>query len=203
MVNAESPNQAAWRPPAPQSTLRLCAELFRCFLKISLFSFGGGMAMIPFFHRELVARHRWLGEEEFVDAVGLSLAVPGPIATNIAVIVGRKTGGAAGVASALLGMVIPPLLLAVLVALVLRHYAGSPIAAAFLKGAGAAVVGLIAYGAFIIGRRIVTAAHTIVVGVALAAAVILLNANPLLALLAATAIEGVFIFIGNRRGNPA
>ena len=181
--------------------LRLCLSLFASFFKISLLTFGGGMAMIPFFHRELVGRRKWVADEELVDMVSIGLAVPGPISTNLAVQVGRRAAGPPGAACAFLGMVAPPLLLAIASALALHAWADRPGVRGFLKGASAAVVGLIAYGAYILGRRMISSVRAVLLCLALVAAVIFLGANPLLALFAATAVEAYFARRKENNGN--
>ena len=98
---------AAAEPARPPAGPRLYAELFATFFKIGAFSFGGGMAMIPYFHREIVTRRKWLDDEGFLDITSTSFAVPGPIATNLATQTGYRAGGVAGAAAALAGMIVP------------------------------------------------------------------------------------------------
>jgi len=206
------------QPPA-RKKLRLCLALFDSFFRISFFSFGGGMAMIPYFHRELVRRRQWLGEEEFVDSLSLSLAVPGPLSSNLALLVGRKTGGITGAACAFIGMISPAVLLAVASGFLLSRYAQNPRVLAFLKGAGAAVVGLIAYGAWLLAARMIMPtprnpkapqrrlvhlamrSHAMLLCGALVAAVLLLHVSPLIALAAVTAVEILVITCSGEEAN--
>ncbi|MGL4977631.1 MAG: chromate transporter, partial [Cetobacterium sp.] len=52
--------------------------LFIEFFKIGLFSFGGGLAMLPII-QEVVFKHNWLTEAEFLDVIAISQITPGPI----------------------------------------------------------------------------------------------------------------------------
>ncbi|MBL4935849.1 chromate transporter [Clostridium sp. YIM B02515] len=77
------------------------------FLKIGLFSFGGGNAILPLIRQEVVAGTGWLTPSEFTDLVAVSQATPGPIAINGASYVGYKVGGFTGSIIATLGVVLP------------------------------------------------------------------------------------------------
>ena len=58
--------------------------LFVSMLKIGLFTFGGGHAMISLLENEFVNRKKWLEDEEFYDLVTIAETTPGPIAINCA-----------------------------------------------------------------------------------------------------------------------
>ena len=68
-------------------------RLFLEFLKIGLFTFGGGYGMIQLV-RETVLRNGWMSESEFINMIGLSEVTPGPIAINMATYVGSLQGSA-------------------------------------------------------------------------------------------------------------
>jgi chromate transporter len=84
--------------------------LVAVFARIGLGAFGGGLAMIPFFHHELVASHPWLTETEFGEVVSLAQMTPGPIAINAATFVGYRLAGVAGSIAATAAVVGAPLL---------------------------------------------------------------------------------------------
>lgn len=80
--------------------------LFATFLKIGMFSFGGGYAMLPFIQQEFIHRYKWISNNEFLDLLALSQSTPGPIAINSATFVGYKVGGILGSTLATLGVVL-------------------------------------------------------------------------------------------------
>ena len=80
------------------------------FGRIGLGAFGGGLAMIPFFHHELVVLHAWLTEAEFGEVISLAQMTPGPIAINAATFVGYRLAGIAGSVAATTAVVGAPLL---------------------------------------------------------------------------------------------
>ena len=56
-------------------------DLFLAFLKIWLFTFGGGYAMLPMIQEE-VAAHGWLNQSDLIDFIAVSESTPGPFAVN-------------------------------------------------------------------------------------------------------------------------
>ena len=58
--------------------------LFRTFLKIGVFTFGGGYAMIALLETEFCVRKNWLDKKEFLDMTAISESTPGPTAVNSA-----------------------------------------------------------------------------------------------------------------------
>ncbi|MDR2533263.1 MAG: chromate transporter [Tannerellaceae bacterium] len=63
-------------------------QLFITYLKIGLFNFGGGYAMLSFIRHEVVDKRCWIGSQEFTDIVAISQTTPGPIGINSATYVG-------------------------------------------------------------------------------------------------------------------
>ncbi|MDR1879752.1 MAG: chromate transporter [Tannerellaceae bacterium] len=66
----------------------LFLHLFWVYIKIGLFNFGGGYAMLSLIQEEVVERHGWITMQEFTDIVAVSQMTPGPIGINSATYVG-------------------------------------------------------------------------------------------------------------------
>ena len=81
--------------------------LFLAMLKIGLFTFGGGYAMIALLENEFVSRKQWLEKDEFLDVAAIAESTPGPIAINAATYIGYKKAGVLGSVMATLGVCIP------------------------------------------------------------------------------------------------
>lgn len=81
--------------------------LFFTMLKIGLFTFGGGYAMIALLENEFVSRKKWIDSEEFLDMVAIAESTPGPIAINSATYLGYKKAGFFGSLAATVGVCIP------------------------------------------------------------------------------------------------
>lgn len=117
--------------------------LFYSFLKIGLFTFGGGYAMIPLIRREVVERRKWVAEDHFLELLTLAQSAPGPISLNAAVFVGYTARGWRGALAAISGVVLPSFVIILAVAMFftqIRHNRG--VEAAF-RGMRPAVVALI------------------------------------------------------------
>ena len=82
-------------------------QLFFSFLRIGLFSFGGGYAAMPLIQSQVVDRYGWLTISDFTDLITISQMTPGPIAINAATFVGNQVGGILGAVVATAGCVFP------------------------------------------------------------------------------------------------
>ena len=82
-------------------------SLFLTMLKIGLFTFGGGYAMIALLENEFVENKKWLEKDEFLDVAAIAESTPGPIAINAATYIGYKNAGIIGSIIATLGICIP------------------------------------------------------------------------------------------------
>lgn len=123
-----------------QTTL---SALFRSFLKVGLFTFGGGYAMIPIIEREVVTRNNWIAKEEFIDLLTIAQSAPGPIALNSAAFVGYKSRGYVGTLVSLLGVVLPSFVIILILAVGFASIRENQIVEAAFKAMRPAVVALI------------------------------------------------------------
>ena len=82
-------------------------KLFLTMLKIGMFTFGGGYAMIALLENEVADKKKWIEKEEFLDLVAIAESTPGPIAINASTYIGYKVAGFSGALFATLGMCIP------------------------------------------------------------------------------------------------
>ena len=90
-------------------------QLFWAYLKIGIFGFGGGYAMLSMIQFEIVDHYGWMTVEEFADMVALSQMTPGPVSINIATYIGYTVGGILGSLVATAAIVLPSLLMLYLV----------------------------------------------------------------------------------------
>ena len=82
-------------------------NLFFTMLKIGLFTFGGGYAMIALLENEFVSKKEWIEKDEFLDMVAIAESTPGPIAINAATYIGYKMLGFLGSLTATVAVCIP------------------------------------------------------------------------------------------------
>jgi chromate transporter len=86
-------------------------------MKIGLFTFGGGYAMIALIDHECVEKKKWITSDELMDVTVVAESTPGPIAINCATYVGYQQAGFAGGMSATLGVIIPSFVVIYLISL--------------------------------------------------------------------------------------
>ena len=118
-------------------------DLFLTFLKIGLFTFGGGYAMLPMIQEE-VAAHGWLNQSELINFIAVSESTPGPFAVNISTFVGTRTGGIFGGLCATLGVILPSFVIILIVARCYQKFKSNKLVVGAMNGLKPAVVGLIA-----------------------------------------------------------
>lgn len=82
-------------------------KLFISFLKVGLFSIGGGYASIPIIQSQVVEKFAWITLDEFSNLITIAEMTPGPIAVNCATFVGLKIAGILGAIIATLATILP------------------------------------------------------------------------------------------------
>ncbi len=127
-------------PSAPPADRPSLLELFRAFVVVSLSGFGGAL---PWARRMIVERKGWMTAEEFNEAFALSQFLPGPNVINFSVVFGARFGGAAGAAVALAGLLGPPLVIVMVLAVLYARYGDLEVLSRILTGVTAAAVGLL------------------------------------------------------------
>ena len=85
----------------------LLADLLLTFMKIGLFTFGGGYVMIGFIEDICVNKKKWISHEEMADILVIAESTPGPMAINCATYVGFVQAGFIGSLMTTLGIVLP------------------------------------------------------------------------------------------------
>lgn len=105
-----------------QSQLRRLWQLFSSFFRIGLFTFGGGLAMIPLIQRETVESRGWVTDDDILEIIAIAESTPGPIAVNAATFIGHRVAGILGSVCATLGVVLPSFLIIYALSFVLREF---------------------------------------------------------------------------------
>ena len=102
--------------------LKKLLKLFLVYMKIGLFTFGGGYAMIALIEDEIVSKRGWITKEELADIVVIAESTPGPIAINCSTYVGYKIGGIIGSAVATTAVVIPSFAIIFIISLFIEQF---------------------------------------------------------------------------------
>ena len=118
-------------------------KLFISTLYISSFTFGGGFVIVTFMKRKFVDELKWIDETEMLDLTALSQSAPGAIAVNAAILVGWRVSGFLGMLIAVLGTIIPPMLILSIISLFYQTFATNPYVALVIKGMQSGVAAVI------------------------------------------------------------
>jgi len=122
-------------PPTPS-----CSQLFWIFTRIALTSFGGGLS--GWLLREFVQNRKWMTQEEFLNGLSISQALPGVNVKNMAVWIGYRLLGWRGAIIGFVGIIVPPAVVIVLLGTAFSSLSRYPLTHVALTGAAAAAVGL-------------------------------------------------------------
>ena len=118
-------------------------EIFISFFKMSAVTFGGGYAMLPILQREIVESKKWMTEERIIDYYAVSQGLPGIIAVNVAIFIGKERKGIPGGIAGALGIVGPCLFIITFIAAFLSNFQDNPIVRNAFAGIAVCVSALI------------------------------------------------------------
>ena len=118
-------------------------KLFLSTLYISSFTFGGGFVIVTFMKKKFVDELHWIDEQEMLDMTALAQSSPGAIAVNAAILVGWQVEGLLGMVIAVLGTIIPPMVILSVISLFYVAFATNTYVALVLKGMQAGVAAVI------------------------------------------------------------
>jgi chromate transporter len=164
-------------------------------LKVGVFGFGGGYAMITPLHYELVTHYAWLTENEFASAIAVGQITPGPLMIMVA-FMGYKVAGLAGAALGTLGLFLPSAILVVVLGGSILRFKDAPAMQGLTRGVSLAVVGLL--GAVVIDLARSAIQAPLEMGIAAAAFVAAgpLRWDPILVLLGSGLAGLVVLMLG-------
>jgi chromate transporter len=168
-------------------------QLMLSFFKTGLFGFGGGPSIIPLVEKEVVTNYHWLTQEEFIDVLAMANALPGPIATKMALCVGLKVGGPLGAAAALAAHLLPSTVLVVILATLYFRYRSMPAIQGITKGVRPVVVALLLVTVANLAPKSVFTWETLLIAIVCFAVVYFLNVHPIYTIIAA-GLFGLFYY---------
>ena len=174
-------------------------RLIWAYLKIGLFGFGGGYAMLSLIQREVVDSG-WISSTTFTDIVAISQMTPGPIGINSATYIGYTVAGSVwGSVIVTLAVVIPPYLLVLYASHFIRRHNNSAIVQGAFLGLRPVVVGLIASAALLLmnaenfGHETIDCLKSVIICIASFCVVYFAKIHPIFVIIAAGAV-GYLIF---------
>ena len=118
-------------------------NLFLTMLKIGLFTFGGGYAMIALLENEFGSKRKWIERDEFLDMVAIAESTPGPIAINAATYIGYKMLGILGSLTATVAVCIPSFIIIYAISLFFDTFLSFTLVSYAFRGIQVCVIWLI------------------------------------------------------------
>lgn len=188
--------------PAPIGRAARLRALFFSTLYISAFTFGGGFVIVTFMKRKFVDELHWLDDQEMLDMTALAQSSPGAIAVNAAILVGWRVEGLAGMVIAVLGTIIPPMVILSVISFFYAAFAANPYVALVLKGMQAGVAAVILDVVCGLGGNVLRTRSPLYIGLMAAAfiASYFLDVNVILIILGAAVFGVVRALLLHRKG---
>lgn len=179
----------------------LLCKLFLSTLYISAFTFGGGFVIVTFMKRKFVDQYHWIDEDEMLDITALAQSSPGAIAVNAAILVGWKVAGFFGMVVAVLGTVLPPMVILSVISLIYQKFAQNTYVKFVLAGMQAGVAAVILDVVCSPGGKVISEKQWVYYAVMILAfiATFFLDINVIYIILAAAAVGIVQALVAKRR----
>lgn len=179
-------------------------KLFLSMLYISAFTFGGGFVISTFMKKKFVDELHWIDEDEMLDLIALAQSSPGAIAVNVSILVGKRVGGFIGMLVAVLGTIIPPMVIILVVSVFYNAFASNKYISLLLKGMQAGVAAIIADVCCDLGKNVIKSKSILHIAIMLVsfAAVFFFKVNVII-IIAAALLIGVIESLVSLKGGKA
>ena len=178
-------------------TAKTLWQLFLSTLYISAFTFGGGFVIVTFMKKKFVDELHWIDEDEMLDLTAIAQSSPGSIAVNAAILVGWRISGALGIAIAVLGTLLPPMLILSMISFFYAAFASNRYVALTLRGMQAGVAAVILDVVCGLGSKVVKEHSALSIALMLCAfaATFFFKINVVFILLAAALVGAVKLLV--------
>ena len=117
--------------------------LFKSMFVLSACTFGGGFVIVSLMKKKYVEELKWLEEDEMLDVTAITQSAPGPLPVNASVIIGYRIAGVAGSLTAVLGTILPPMIIISIISLFYEQFRTTRYIAAALQVMRAGVAAVI------------------------------------------------------------
>ncbi len=173
-------------------------EVARLFTRLGFTAFGGPAAHTAMMHDEVVTRRGWIHERELLDLIAAVNLIPGPNSTELAIHLGRRRAGAAGLILAGASFIVPASLIVLMLAWAYVEYGSTPGGQALLYGIGPVIVAIVVQALWRLGRTAVRGPLLAAVGL-VSLVLSFLGVNELVLLFGA----GLFVALTRNAGSIA
>ena len=176
--------------------------LFFNMLYISTFTFGGGFVIVTLMKQKFVDKLHWMDESEMLDMTAIAQSSPGAIAVNAAILVGWRIAGFAGMLTAVVATILPPMVILSAISYCYKAFESNRYVALALKGMQAGVAAVILSVVFDLGGKVVRERSALSFFLMILAflATFVFNVNVVLIILAAAAVGVVSVLAARGKG---
>ena len=144
------------------------AEVASLFFRLGCTAFGGPAAHVALMERECVQRRGWITRQEFLDLLGVANLIPGPTSTELAMHVGRRRAGWAGLVVAGLAFIVPGAVVVGVLAALYQRGGQLPVARGIADAVQPVVVVLVLQALLPLGRAAIRSVPMVMVAIAVA-----------------------------------
>ena len=146
--------------------------------------------MLPIMSREFVEKRNWLTDNDMVDTVAVMQSMPGIIAINMGVLIGYRVAGVIGAVFSVIGVVLPPSIFILIIAMFMKSLSGSETLDHIFLGVRSAVSAMILLSAIKMGKQIIKGKAAAVIAAAGFIAMVFFDVNAIF-LVIVSAIVGL------------
>lgn len=174
-------------------------KLAKTFFVIGGFTFGGGHAMLELIRTEVVDKHKWLDNKEFIDLFAMAQSLPGVFAVNISIFIGYRLQGVLGSIVCAISCTFPSFLIMLTIAMYAAKFKDNPHIEAVFKGIRPGAVALIAAPCVTVWKALGLGWRWLWIPIAVALMVWLLGVSPVTIILGSALMGWLYtIFIKDR-----
>jgi len=135
--------------------LKFYWTMFTAVLSVCLFTFGGGLVIVPLLRKKFVEGLGWFEDDEMMDLVAIAQSTPGPVAINCSTLIGYRLAGIKGALLAVFAAVLPPLVIITIISIAYEAFSENTIVRMALRAMQAGIAAVIADVAFGMGQNVV------------------------------------------------
>jgi len=139
-------------------------ELAALFARLGTTAFGGPAAHVAMMEEEVVRRRGWLTPDEFLDLLGATNLIPGPSSTELAIHIGHRRAGAAGLVVAGVSFIVPAAAITLAFAWAYVRFGALPRAAGILYGVKPVIVAVVAQALASLGKSAIKSRRLLALG---------------------------------------
>lgn len=181
--------------------------LFKSMFVLSACTFGGGFVIVSLMKKRYVEELKWLEEDEMLDVTAITQSSPGPLPVNASVIIGYRIAGVWGSLTAILGTILPPMIIISMISLFYEQFRTNPHIATALQVMRAGVAAVIFDVVLNLAGNVLKTKRTMYIAIMIIAftATYLLDVSAMLIILSCLGIGliDLAVTLGKRKGMVA